>query len=101
MQCLSHRFAWQKQRPFPPVRFCCPRHRRYYDLLRLLCPAFLRISANNLIPSITRQVKPRQAEVSTVPLSSFHTSHPLYPESHPRLQVVSSSTKDHWPSSPF
>jgi len=34
----------QKQRSFPPARFCCPRHRLYYDLLRLLYPAFLQTS---------------------------------------------------------
>ena len=47
------------------------------------------------MPSITRSVKPRRVEVSTVPLSSVHTSHSLYPEFLPWLRLVRSSTRDH------
>jgi len=48
-QYLSRRKVWQKQRPFPPVRFCCPQpSKRYYGLLRILISAFLATSAHTL-----------------------------------------------------
>src|ERR1700679_3878370 len=49
---------------------------------QVLCPPptpLSRVSqafGGRLIPSITWQVRPRRVEVSTVPLSSVHTSHP-------------------------
>ncbi len=42
--------------------------------------------------SLTRWINPRRSKVSIVPLSSVHTSHPLYPEFPPRLRLVRSST---------
>ncbi len=38
-------------------------------------------------------VNPRRSKVSIVPLSSVHTSHPLYPEFPPWLRLVRSSTE--------
>jgi hypothetical protein len=52
-----------------------------------------RAFGGRLIPSITWSVTPRRVEVSTVPLSSIHTSHSLYPEFLPWLRIVRSSTR--------
>ena len=70
---LPPRRTWLKQGLFPPTRFCCPRHQRYYFPLRLLtrCPPGLRIHV--LIPGVTRDVGLRPREISLVALPTFPT----------------------------
>ena len=56
-------------------------------------PASFRLSAAYLIPSLRDWLFRDGVEVSIVPLSSVHTSHPLYPGFLLWLRMVRSSTR--------